>query len=237
MSVSEEELPTGDEHQRSAEAVPDPNVPTMHVVAIPVVKDGITTLKERRIHELFPAYLEVRRLAASMNPGEEVRPDWHEVARLLDMPGGPPNKPNYRPFSSTKKKSESGYWYNKNLAGSYAPSSIRTTAGFMVDDGKYVLPVDHATQALAKLLYGKRVPAWALAAFYLRNDGFVFAGDGGLSELISAFKHEFAFDQGADFGILFDDAAPDSPPATWFEPFTQPEEVSDADSGDGEPDD
>ncbi|AEW96218.1 hypothetical protein SCATT_38470 [Streptantibioticus cattleyicolor NRRL 8057 = DSM 46488] len=84
----------------------------------------------------------------------------------------------------------------------------------------YALPIDHAQQALERLLKGKKVPAWALAAYYLRNYAFAFEGDGGYNELVTAFKKEFRFEEGTDFGVLFEDEEPTSFSGDWFEPFT-----------------
>lgn len=216
---------------RSGEDRPQAN---LHVLTIEAVKAGIATLKSQRIHEHFPAYLELRRLAVASGSHTDLRPEWKVVSDLLWMPGGPPTKPHYRPFSSRKLKDESRYWYNRNLPGSYAPKSIRATAGFMLNargDG-YELPADHAQQALAKLLKGVKVPAWALAAYYLRNYGFVFDGEGGYNELIAAFKKEFGFEQDTDFDMLFQDYEPPLFPNAWFKPV--PLEFGTADTTDQE---
>lgn len=185
------------------------------------VKAGISALKGQLIHEHFPAYLHLRKLAVASGSLTDLSPDWKDVSDLLKMPGGPPTKPHYRPFSSVNRKDESGYWYNRNLAGSYAPKSMRATSAFMLNTNgdDYELPVDHSQQALKRLLKGNKVPAWALAAYYLRNYAFIFEGDGGYEELISAFTKEFGFDEGIDFHVLFDDEEPSQFPSDWFEPF------------------
>ncbi|MGW5455817.1 hypothetical protein [Nocardia sp. NPDC003979] len=193
----------------------------LRVLTKEAVKAGLVALKAQRIHEHFPAYLLLRQLAITSGSLTDLNPDWKDVSELLKMPGGPPTKPHYRPFSSVNRKDESGYWYNRNLAGSYAPKSMRVTSRFMLNASgdHYELPADHVQQALMRLLKFTKVPAWALAAYYLRNYGFAFVGDGGSDELIAAFKEVFAFDQGTDFDALFDvDAA--APPIEWFEPFS-----------------
>lgn len=87
--------------------------------------------------------------------------------------------------------------------------------------GGFALPADHASQALTILLQNKKVPAWALSAYYLRNYGFIFEGDGGYNELITAFRKEFQFDNNSDFDIIFEDEEPDSITDGWFEAFTR----------------
>ncbi|MEW2346902.1 hypothetical protein AB0904_04465 [Streptomyces sp. NPDC006684] len=194
---------------------------SVRVLTREAVKAGIRALKRQRIHEHFPAYLHLRKLAAASGSLTDLSPEWKDVSDLLRMPGGPPTKPHYRPFSSVNRKDESGYWYNKNLAGSYAPKSMRATSAFMLNtngDG-YELPVDHAQQALERLLKGRKVPAWALAAYYLRNHAFIFEGDGGYNELISAFTKEFGFEEDTDFQVLFEDEEPAQFSGDWFEPF------------------
>lgn len=203
---------------------------SMHVLTTAAVKAGIATLKSQRIHEHFPAYLELRRLAVNSGSLTNLAPDWKVVSDLLKMPGGPPAKPHYRPFSSTRLKDESRLWYNRNLAGSYAPKSMRATSAFMLNASgtDYELPADHVQQALLRLLKGTKVPAWALAAYYLRNYGFKFDGDGGYDELIAAFREELAFEQGTDFDTLFEDDEPIVFVYDWFEPLSAPDDPTEA---------
>jgi hypothetical protein len=209
----------------------------LHVLTRVAVKAGMDALKSQRIHEHFPAYLELRRLAVTSGSLTNLKPEWKVVSDLLKMPSGPPTKPHYRPFSSRNLKDESGYWYNPNLAGSYAPKSMRATSGFMLNanGNDYELPTDHVQQALLRLLKATKVPAWALAAYYLRNYGFVFDGEGGYAELIAAFKKEFAFERGTDFDALFEDDEPIFFTDDWFEPCTHPAEESDAPAGPSHP--
>lgn len=208
---------------------------SLHVLTREAVKAGIAALKSQRIHEHFPAYLELRRLAVNSGSLTNLDPEWKVVSDLLKMPGGPPTKPHYRPFSSTKLKDESRLWYNRNLAGSYGPKSMRATSAFMLNASltDYELPADHVQQALTRLLKGAKVPAWALAAYYLRNYAFSFDGEGGYDELIAAFKQEFAFEQGTDFDVLFEDDEPIMFTDYWFEPFTPPTEEGNT-SADGD---
>lgn len=230
MSESGEEEPVVIDDLRARED-------ELHVLTREAVKAGIAALKSQRIHEHFPAYLELRRLAVASGSLTNLQPDWKVVSDLLKMPSGPPTKPHYRPFSSRTRKDESGYWYNRNLAGSYAPKSMRATSGFMLDASgdNFELPTDHAQQALRRLLKGTKVPAWALAAYYLRNYGFIFNGEGGYDELIAAFKKEFQFEQDTDFDALFEDEEPISFTDDWFEPLTAPG-GSTGSTGEEEPD-
>lgn len=199
----------------TAEAVP------LQVLRLEVVRAGLDALRGQRIHEHFPAYLHLRQRAIADGTFTDIKPTWRDVKDLLSVPGGPPTKPHYRPFSSRHVQDPSVYWYNPNLAGSYAPKSIRSTSRFMLNSADaYVLPEDHAQQALTVLLRGNRVPAWALAAFYLRNYGFPVAGGSDAEALVRAFRQRFLFnDDHTDFDTLFDDGVPATPDGAWFEPF------------------
>lgn len=234
MTESAEEVPEGIGELLDSLRPDDSGAPQdLQVLTRAAVKTGIAALKSQRIHEHFPAYLELRRLAVSSGSLTSLEPDWKIVSDLLKMPSGPPTKPHYRPFSSRNLKDESGYWYNPNLAGSYAPKSMRATSGFMLNASgdDYELPADHVQQALLRLLKGTKVPAWALAAYYLRNYGFVFDGDGGYDELVAAFKQEFAFEQGTDFDALFEDDEPIFFTDNWFEPLTVPSDPTEPTEG------
>ena len=74
------------------------------------------------------------------------------------------------------------------------------------------------------MLRGIRVPVWALAAFYLRDDGFTLDPPGTHDDLIDAFKEEYLFTQGDDFEVLFDATEPTSVEGPWFERYVAPEQ-------------
>ena len=194
------------------------------MLTLDTVRAGLDALRRQLIHEQFPAYLHLRQRALSEGSFDDIEPVWREVGDLLRVPGGPPTKPHYRPFSSRNVREPGGYWFNRNLAGSYAPSSVRSTSRFMLNaagDG-FALPPDHAQRAYEVLLFETRVPAWALAAYYLRNYGFAFEGQGGPDELIQAFRQVFLFasETDGDYEVLFEDDDRPTLNEPWFEPFT-----------------
>jgi hypothetical protein len=203
-------------------------VPVLDVLVLDVITAGIKTLQGQRIHEHFPGYLHLRQRAMRAGSLSAIEADWNEVSDLLRVDGGPSNKPHYRPFTSRNLRDPSGYWYQRNLPGSYAPASIRSDApaAFMLDATRsgYELPVDHAQQALDKMLRGARVPAWAMAAFYLRDYGFTLDRPGTHDDLIDAFKKRYLFDQDNDFDVLFDATEPTSIQGPWFEPYVDEQE-------------
>ncbi|MFC5949758.1 hypothetical protein ACFQH9_15900 [Pseudonocardia lutea] len=184
------------------------------VLAVEDVRSAIAALQARRIHPFFPAYLHLRKLAVSKNSNDQLRPDWSELGILLTVPGGPPNKPYFRPFLERGGANRSRYWMNRNLAGSYAPSSIRgqvqqvvTTSGQLFN-----LKDDHARLAREYLLYDEPLDVADLVVFLYRDFGFLSV-DGStpsILDCIDIFLDDFGFlnhgARSADFRKLFDNA-------------------------------
>jgi hypothetical protein len=190
------------------------------VLTTSVVRWGIEQLQSQKVHTFFPAYLEIRRTAIESESDAEIYPDWSNLEKHLQVPGGPPRKPNFRPFwHQTRKGGED--WMNANIAGSYAPSSIRKVPATVVDpDGSgYALKGNHAELALENLLFGERLPAYPLAVFYYRDFGFTTDGPSLPAQgLMEIFRQDFAFDADSpEFDVLFSSALPDR--TDWFEPW------------------
>lgn len=149
-----------------------------YVLTLDAVRRAITTLKPLTIHETFPAYLHLRRRAAVLRRFTDLAPDWKaEPHDWLSVPGGPANKPYFRPFTSRGSKPDS-FWLNDNLAGSYAPSSLRGLRYLYVDSNDtYHLPTHpdgspNAAVIRSEVLGGHAIPAWVVAAFLFRNRSF-----------------------------------------------------------------
>lgn len=171
-----------------------------YVLATEVVRDAIVDLSSRSIHETFPAYLHLRRRMRLLNRPTDLQPDWGEVSDWLAVPGGPPNKPHFRPFRS-RGASPEGRWMNDNLAGSFAPSSLRNMKEhFVAVNGEYRIPLRQSDRrpngALIRvaLLADKRIPIWAVAVFILRNA--YFPGDEpDWTDLIDTFVADIGWTQ------------------------------------------
>lgn len=194
--------------------------PLRNVLTLDAVRRSIEALQKPYIHEQFLAYLHIRKRGIESGSMTGIEPIWTEVGKLLAVDGGPSNKPNYRPFSSRTRHDPAGYWLNRNIPGSYAPSSGRRAQRFMLDaSGKgFSLPPDHAKQALNIHLRGKRQPAWPFAGYFLRNYSFAPSAVG-VRDLIDGFRKVFRFDSadpGSDFDILFTRGR--EPDIKWFEP-------------------
>ena len=205
--------------------IPDP---PRKVLTIDAVRRSIEALHEPFIHEQFIAYLHIRKRGVEDGSMVGIEPRWTDVSTLLAVPGGPPNKPHYRPVASRTKHDPSGYWLNPNIPGSYAQNSLRSVSRFMLDSsGDFSLPTDHAQQALKAHLKEQRQPAWPFAGFFLRNFSFHPAAATS-DDLIKGFCHLFRFDStepGSDFDTLF--TVGNEPDIEWFEEM-QPEAPEDA---------
>lgn len=149
-----------------------------YVLTVDAVKWAIAALRRPKIHPQLLAYLQVHRHSRE---DERLDPQMNELRALLEVPGGPPNKPYYRPFWN-QDSDPSRYWLNENLAGSFAPSSIRNA--FFVKGGHYVFPPEHATLALSTLMYGEPVPVLPLGVYLFRNFGFRISGQESPEDLV-----------------------------------------------------
>lgn len=196
----------------------------MYVLRIEMVQDAITVLKPLYIHETFPVFLHLRRRAATLQRWTDLQPDyWDEPAAWLAVPGGPPGKPHFRPFTS-RGGSDSSYWLGDNLAGSYQQSSLRGRVKdlYVDSNGLWRLPTlsngePDADQVSRQLLKAKPIPAWAVAVFLYRNRSFVEAplaftpGDVGWRDIHRVFQEQFRWTD-RERQVLFTWDLPDPAP-------------------------
>ncbi|WP_375462957.1 hypothetical protein [uncultured Methylobacterium sp.] len=176
---------------------------------------AIANLSAHPIHEHFAGYLAILR-ALRANGGHPARAadinEFHD--RYLRAEGHPDTAPYVRPFKSRGKGLEP---FNANVAGSYAPSSLRSK-GKLIDvirvDGThrsatYDLLDDHAGAALDRLLKNNKVPVVSLTAFLYRDYGFrLEARD--IQRTVALFRDEFGLrpdtsSEAATFDLLFAD--------------------------------
>lgn len=188
------------------------------------VRRAIDFLANRRSHNHLPGYLALLRRRLNSGPDgmrlsdiEEFHSDYMRVA------GAPDNKPFIQPFLSRGKGVK---LLNKNLQGSYAPSSIRSGQALskvvkVVDHSKtievggpqsgieYTLVSDHANRVLSDMLAGNRILGASLAVFLFR-DRKIALGENLDDSLIIALRDFFRIeddDQDGEhiFNILFED--------------------------------
>ena len=144
------------------------------------------------------------------------------------------DRPYIVPFSESEGLGR--IFFNKNVSGSYSPSSLRPGYAFrqVVDvngtktNARYTLPEDHAALALNYFLYGQRLSMISLAIFLFRDYAFKIENtDDYLEILISEFALEFninKFDGSGLFDMAFEDSGLGSAYQQIAQPFAAREE-------------
>jgi hypothetical protein len=189
-------------------------VPTLYVLEVPVVRWAIQRLTSRPVHPFFLAYLHIRARAIQTGDQSSIQPAWGDFGEAyLSIPGGPPGKPYYRPFLEGEVLDRSRYWMNSNLAGSWAPSSLRQGQEPLnvvrIADRGFALDPGHSARARSHLLHDRALSVLPLAAYLYRDYGFIDTGRAPTkSDLIETFGQDFEFRRGehsdGDFDTLFE---------------------------------
>jgi len=203
------------------------------VLTSPTVAEAVRALQAVRVHEAFVAYLHLRLVAARTGRTTGLSPDWNgEVHEWLEVSGGPPRKPHFRPLAS-RSRDAATYWMNPNLAGSYAKSSLREDmrALLVASDGSFQVPTDAAGDynpapvASAMLNDNEVIPMWALGAFLYRERAFLGPSEPpDIGAVNDVFRSEFQWTD-REIETLFDTSLPNlEHPA--FEAWTDEEEAS-----------
>jgi hypothetical protein len=199
----------------------------LFVLRVERVKESIDRLLSRDTHPFFIAYLHLRREAGRVGQPSGLVPEWSQLGDLLRVTGAPDEKPYLRPLWSGKRDAAQE-WLNRNLAGSYAASSIRAVRVRKVistdAEGAFALKAKHWDLALEHLLIGKRIDVVALAAFLFRDFGFVNAVEPQPPDLVEAFRSYYRYraENDKEFDTLHD-ASWTGIPGPWFEPFASAE--------------
>jgi len=196
-----------------------PDNQAVFVLPVGRVRECIRKLLSRDTHPFFVAYLYLRSLARRSGSLTGLTPEWAELGRLLEVPGASASKPYLRPF--WKGEHNAGQeWLNQNLAGSFAPSSLREVPSRVVEtdaQGRFNLRPNHDDLARTHLLYDVPLPALAVAGFMFRDFGFVAQSRPTPEDLVDLFRREYGYDDESEFDRLYEtrwsgEAGP------WFEP-------------------
>jgi hypothetical protein len=217
-----------------AAASPFPPGALLHnVVRLEFVKTSIQELLSARIHPTFAAYLSLKRQSIRDGRTSGLRPDWSgffgTFLRVLD---GPYNKPWLRPFWD-QQANAGQMWMNRNIAGSFAISSLRAQISPLLEvidtaqQGRralYSLRDHHWTLAREHLAGGKRIAAVQLAAFLYRDYAIVTKEPPSLKDLVDVFRHEFGYTSETggsagpvEFDHLYIDNSEKMSSSEWFE--------------------
>ncbi len=190
------------------------------------VSRSLASLRSGRIHPHFVAYLCLKRTAARFGRTENLQPDFREFFdTFLRVHDAPKTKPYLRLFLD-ETASESNRWLNANLAGSFAPSSLRGTLQKVVD----------VSGTKRKAFYSLRPGHWQLAKIYLAQDTPIpvvdlaivlyrdFAIESQLpsvSRIVEVFREEFGYGSSApeveEFQSIYVDDSQTRLASEWLE--------------------
>lgn len=186
------------------------------------ISKAIGYLLSRRIHQHFIAYLYLHKLAATTDASSQILPRWGELGEYLRIDGGP--TPYLRPFWP-QRRSSGQEWLNQNIAGSFAPSSLRAEGPLLkvVDlssDGSFSLREGHAALAYEHLLFREKLDVIYLSLFLHRNYGYIATTIPTHPDIVSCFCHDFGYlsDRDELFMALYSVQA-DYDTADWFVPW------------------
>lgn len=190
-----------------------------------VVRECIKELFSLKIHNSFPAYLCLKRVSVRHGRTSALRPNFKEFFdTFLAVPGGPDEQPYLRPFSSRQQTPET-MWLNRNVAGSFAVSSLRAGKAFLKvalitgqrARAQYSLKERHWELARRHLMGGKQVPILSLASFMYRDFAF---RDPDPKTVVGVFREELGYlgsDGEAEFEHLYRDDVQTRDTTAWFE--------------------
>lgn len=154
------------------------------------------------IHRLFPGYLCLIQQSGLANRTNGLSFPYNEFfdAYLYVRDA---DKPYFVPFTQSESPAESSLWFNDNVSGTYAPSSLRPTSPFLqvveVEEGgynaKWRLKQEHWKLARHHLTDDEHIPIESLAAFLYR-DYAIETDDPSAYELVSTFADDFGYELG-----------------------------------------
>ncbi len=200
----------------------------IRVIQTAHVARSLQRLRARPAHPFFAGYLHLQRRAAELNRLTDLEPDFTRFhQRFFLVKDHPIGTPYVKPFVN-HVASEKNLWLNENVAGSYAPSSLRPNQPFrkivIVNDGAYSLHPDHAKRALKYLLNNRRVSIADLSVFLYRDFGLLSKVNA-IDDLIACFAADFGYSSkltipsDGSFKTLFELDRADTWPAEWLDPW------------------
>lgn len=183
-----------------------------YVIQKRFVTRALFRLREQKTHTLFAGYLYLQQRSSQLSRLEDLQPEFtpffKRFFRVANHPLGTP----YIKLFTEQKASAKNLWLNENVAGSYAPSSLRPEQPFRqvvnILDRKYSLPPDHAQRAFKHLLYSVPIQVADLAVVLYRDFGLVDSSMT-IQTLIGIFAYEFGYaldedtEPNENFRILF----------------------------------
>ncbi|MDR5889830.1 hypothetical protein QC822_09755 [Halomonas salina] len=185
------------------------------------VSEALRLLWEMRTHQALMGYFAILHSSRGEESDKGVSVNFKAFYdRFCKVKGGP--HPYIKIFTQDSLK-----WQNKNVAGSYSPSSVRAVSPLrkvvdIVGEGrqaKYVLKEQHYSQACAHLAFNNKIPIELFSAVLFR-DHLIHAEEGKEPEevLRDAFLSEFiGSENGGEYLDLFASGFSISSDVSWFE--------------------
>lgn len=166
-------------------------------------KLSIETLTSMKIHRQFVGYLAVLSTAAAERKMDNLKTNFLKFHNDYLLAGdSPPDRPYVQPFSEHAR----GFAQlsNKNVAGSYAPSSLRAVAPIRAVVEFYgskqnvtqTLKSDHEEIALKVLADSQRIPVHSLATFLFRDYAIPRLGPDDIASVFKIFCEKFGYELG-----------------------------------------
>jgi len=167
-----------------------------NVIRKEIVARSLARLREQKTHTLFAGYLCLQYRAAQSGRLNDLRPGFLPFFKQFFQVANHPLGTPYIKVFTEHQASEKNLWLNENVAGSYAPSSLRPDQPFRkvvtIDKKTYSLPANHAARALEYLLFSKPVEAADLAVVLYRDYGLLSEAVT-IEELVGIFTYEFGY--------------------------------------------
>lgn len=173
---------------------------TAYVPTLPRVRQAMATLIGLGAHRSVAGYLAVLNEAASAQREDKLRPDFRSFFDRFFRIGDPPQK---RPYAVPFTRNPKSVLFNANVAGSYAPSSIRPVSPLYnvltIEGGGtqavFSLRDNHAVIARQSMLPSP-IPLYAFATFFYRDIGF--SSQPAQANCEEAVTNDFCFALGGD---------------------------------------
>lgn len=166
-----------------------------YVPTLQKVKASLDALVNLHAHRAMAGYLCVLNAASIENRTIDLRPDFRSFFDRFFRIGDPPSK---KPYAVPFARGAKSILFNENVAGSYAPSSLRPVNplhSIMEIKGgggqaSFTLRDNHIEQA-KELLLPTPLPIYAFTCFMYRDFGFTVNPD----------PHEIETTVASDFGF------------------------------------
>lgn len=194
-----------------------------YTLSINTVQSALQTLTAAKSHEHLVLYLAILRLKAQKGEHYPEGDVYSVIRPWLDVPGRE-GYPYYRPFASRGKQ----FWMNGNLAGSFAPSSLRSGRDlfYSPESSDNLLRLPSVEEMKTSLKIQDPVPLWAVICYFLRNASFLAkAGNWHVADMLDLARDYFGISQ-SEYGGIFDFNDPGN--------MQESLEIAEKDGGDGD---